>query len=383
MEGLVSSLGFQLDHLIHQGIKRFDLQEDLPFAWPYYIRWEKDFPCAGNPMKALILAAGLGTRLRPVTNFIPKPLMPVFGISILERNVLQLRDQGVRELWINLHHMPRQIVQRLRNGEHLGVEIRYSLEPTILGTAGGIKKLESELRGEPFLVVNGDTFRHLDLEGLWNAHRRMGHPLTMLVQNNPQLEPHRSVSVGPRGEVLAFLDMYGEHTQDGAVRCDFLGVQVVEPEVLCMIPPDRPWELQRLYVRLLESGRGVGAHCDGGYWKDLGTLSAYREIHLDGLEGRGPVHIPGRQVKPGVWMGEGASLGRRVHLEPPLFLGPESRVDSGARVGPYAVLGAKCSVGSGARVERSILWDEVEVGPGIQVVQELMGRSFRHPLPWP
>ena len=333
-------------------------------------------------MKALILAAGLGTRLRPITHVIPKPLMPVFGVPIIEHNIIQLRDQGIRQFLVNLHHMPRQMVQRLRDGSHLGVEIHYSLEPTILGTAGGIKKLESQLRGESFLVVNGDTFRHLDLERLWNAHRGMGHPLTMLVQSNPRLEPHKSVSVGPRGDVVAFLDMYGKHDEDGATRCDFLGVQVVEPEVLSMIPPDRPWELQRLYVRLLESGRGIGAHLEGGYWKDLGTLEAYREIHVDAMEGRAAVRIPGREVEPGVWMGEGVSLGRGVQLVPPLFLGPGARVDSGATVGPHVVLGCGCSVGSKARLERCIIWEDVQVSPGMHVREEIVGKAFRHPLPW-
>lgn len=333
-------------------------------------------------MKALILAAGLGTRLRPITQWIPKPLMPVFGIPIIERNLLQLRDQGIREVWINLHHLPRQIVQRLRDGRHLGVQIHYSLEPTILGTAGAVKKLEAHLRESTFLVVNGDTFRPLDLGCLCAHHRRRGRPATLLLQENPELAHHRSVSVGPEGDVVAFLDMYGDHREDGTMRCDFLGVQLMEPEVLSMIPPDRPWELHRLYLRLLESGKGIGGYCQEGYWKDLGNLGAYQQIHVDGLEGRGPVQIPGREREPGVWMADGAWLARGVVLQPPLFIGPSSRVESRACLGPYTVIGARCRIGSGARVERSILWDDVRMEPQAVVVGELVGQMFRHPLPW-
>jgi NDP-sugar pyrophosphorylase family protein len=331
-------------------------------------------------MKAVVLAAGLGSRLRPVTNFIPKPLMPVFGVPIIELNILQLRDQGIREFLVNLHHMPRQIIQHLRDGSHLGVEISYSLEPTILGTGGAIKKLEARLRGSTFLVVNSDTYRPLCLEEFLAHHRRSAKPVTLLLQENPQLEPEKSIAVDPKGVVVGFLDMFAQETQEQSRPCDFLGVQLMEPEVLCMIPPDLPWEIHRLYMRLLESGRGIGGHCQEGYWKDLGTLAAYRDIHVEALEGRGPVQVPGEQREKGIWLGRGTQLVSDAKLHPPVFLGSFARVESGACLGPHTVVGNGCVIGSGARVEGSILWDQVRIEPGAVVRNRLVGREFSQPL---
>ncbi len=330
-------------------------------------------------MKALVLAAGLGTRLKPITNFIPKPLLPVFGVPIIERNILQLRDQGISEFLVNLHHMPRQIVQRLKDGSSMGVRIRYSLEPTLLGTAGAIKKLEAQLKEAPFLVVNADTFRPLPLKELLAAHQARGGPVTLLLQENQELSAERSITLNQAGEVVGFLDMFQENLQDGSKRCDFLGVQIMEPEILSMIPPDRPWEVHRLYLRLLETGKGILGHCQAGYWKDLGTLAAYREIHLDGLEGRGSMGIPGEQIGPGLWVASDAVIAPDVRLLAPLFVDSHATVESGASLGPYTVVGRNCWIGSGAKVQESILWEETRIQPGALVLRSLVSPQFTQP----
>lgn len=332
-------------------------------------------------MKALILAAGLGTRLRPLTNFVPKALLPVFGVPIIERNIVQLRDQGIREFLVNLHHMPRQILQRLKDGSSLGVRVHYSLEPTLLGTAGAIKKLEGQLREAPFLVVNADTFRPLRLKALVSTHETKQGLVTLLLQENKDLAPERSITLNQAGEVVAFLDMFQDKLQQGSRRCDFLGVQVMEPEVLSMIPEDRPWEVHRLYLRLLESGKGILGHCEGGYWKDLGTLAAYLQIHLDALDGKGPVTIPGEQVKTGVWIASDATMAPDVKLVAPVFVDSFARIDSGACVGPYTVVGRNCWIGSGARVKESILWEEARIEPGATVSKSLISPEFKQRWP--
>ncbi len=331
-------------------------------------------------MKALILAAGLGTRLRPITNFIPKPLLPVFGVPIIELNIRLLRDQGIKEFLVNLHHMPWQIVQHLKDGSNLGVHVRYSLEPKLLGTAGAIKKLESDLRDSAFLVVNADTFRPLRLRELVERHEQSGGLVTLLLQENHQLSPRRSVCLDQKGEVVAFLDMFGNELHDEVMRCDFLGVQVMEPEILSMIPPDRPWEVHRLYIRLWESGKRIVGHCQEGYWKDLGTLEAYREIHWDGLQGRASMGIAGEQKGPGLWIGSDAHLASDARLIAPVFVDSLARIESGACVGPFAVVGRGCWIGSGAWVKESILLEEACIEPGAVICRRLVASGFHHSL---
>ena len=331
-------------------------------------------------MKAIVLAAGLGTRLGPITQWIPKPMVPVFGVPIIQHNLIQLREQGIREIIVNLHHMPVQIIQHLKDGNHFGVKVHYSLEPTIMGTAGGIKKVEAQLQDGTFVVVNADTYRVMDLKTVLRHHKRKKRVLTLLLQENPHLPPERAVWVDKRGAVVRFLDLYQKDGDQGT-PADFLGVQVAEPELLSHIPPDQPWEIHRVYMRLLSSGSRVGGHLQLGYWKDLGSLDGYWQIHMDTLDGRCPLEIPGVSREPGVWLADGVMLGPGVRIEPPVYLGPASRVGQGARIGPYAVLGGQCLIDRGARVFRSILWEGVRVQENAVVEGLLVSRDFHHPLP--
>jgi mannose-1-phosphate guanylyltransferase len=301
-------------------------------------------------------------------------MMPVFGIPIIQHNLIQLREQGIREVIVNLHHMPVQIIQHLKDGSHLGVKIHYSLEPTIMGTAGGIKKVERLLQDGTFLVVNADTYRVMDLKGLLRNHRKKKRLLTLLLQENRHLPPERAVWVD------RFLDLYRKDVDQGTPT-NFLGVQAVEPEFFSHIPPDQPWEIQRVYVRLLSSGLRVGGHLQAGYWKDLGSLNGYWQIHVDTLDGICPLEIPGVESEPGVRLAEGATLGPGARIDPPVYLGPGSRVGKGAWVGPYAILGGQCVIERGARVVGSILWDGVRVQENGVAEGLLVGRDFQHPLP--
>jgi NDP-sugar pyrophosphorylase family protein len=331
-------------------------------------------------MKAMILAAGMGTRLRPISSKIPKAMMPVLGIPIIELNLLQIRDQGIGEVVINLHHLPVQIIQHLKDGSSMGLKIRYSLEPTILGTAGGIKKMEHLLHDGTFLVVNADTYRSMDVKRLLEHHLEKGSVITMLLEKNPNLAPDRAVWIDDRGFVVRFLDGFIEDMNQGTPT-DFLGVQVMEPEVLSHIPQGQPWGIQQVYVRLLSSGMSIGGYLHGGYWRDLGTLEGYRQIHVDALEGRCPLEIPGNPHDPGIWVADGVHMEPEAKLDPPVFLGPHAVIKAKARVGPNTVIGRRCTIERGARVARSILWEGVRVQTNRVLEDMLVGVDFECALP--
>lgn len=329
-------------------------------------------------MKAIVLAAGLGTRLRPVTNWLPKPLIPVFDVPIIVHVIEQLRQNGVEDIWINLHHMPWRIIQFLRDGSHLGVDIHYSLEPTLLGTAGGIRKIASSFGNETFLVVNGDTYRPIDLQRLLQYHRNGNALVTLLLQKDETLGPETAVSINGGGEVVGFLDLFGDH--NGAMPCHFLGVQVMEADVISFIPPNRFWELKEVYLSLHKTGKVIRGYCQEGYWLDIGTLAAYRKIHFDALSKRSPLAVPAQEVESGIWVGEGARIHENVAMEGPVFVGAGAEVRSGARLGPNAVIGRGCLAGEGAVIEDSILWEGVTLGRGSKAKGELVTKEFRCPL---
>lgn len=333
-------------------------------------------------MKALILAAGLGTRIRPLTHILPKAMLPLFGVPIIEHIVRQLRGQGILLFLVNLHHMPRKVIDHLQDGRNLGVEIRYSFEPAILGTAGAIKKLEKELGGATFLVVNGDTIRPMDLEDLMGHHRTTGKPVTLLLQEEARVADSRCVFLDHRGEVTGFSHLFTKEATENDRRCQFLGVQVVEPDVLPLIPPGTFWEAQRLWADLLLTGKGLAGHCQDGYWMDLGTAEAYVQVHKDLLEGKARGLIPGKEVDAGIWMEENVSIGKGVTIIPPVFLGKAAVIKERSKIGPYAVLGQRCELGYGSRAERCIIWSGVKVEPKTVVREEILSPTVRLFVPW-
>ncbi len=211
-------------------------------------------------MKAMILAAGLGTRLRPLTHTTPTVLLPVAGRPILEWNLLLLKRHGITEVIINLYHLGEQIVRALGDGARLGLRLAYSHEPTLQGTGGGIKQAAPFLKGGPFLVLNGDTLSDCDLTALIAAHRASRALATLAVRDDPEAS-----SWGP--------------------VCMFAGIQVMEQAVLDAIPPG-PGSIIDVYGSLLRQGRLLHGYRMSGYWSDIGTQERYAQVQRDVAEGQ-------------------------------------------------------------------------------------------------
>ena len=331
-------------------------------------------------MKAMILAAGFGKRMHPVTRSFPKPLIPVFSAPIITRNLLLLKRQGIEDVIINLHHLPDPIVEHLGDGESLGIKISYSYEKEILGTAGGIKKVEKELRGDTFLVMNADTYRTFELSDLLQRREKGDALATLLLKKNPALPRNKAVRFDTKTERVTGYPTIDEGTAGGdegktgeAVHCDFLGVQLMEPEVFDRIPQGVPFEMVALYERIFRDKKGIAGFLTDDYWKDLGTLENYCRIHEDALDGRFDIHLPGSTIARGIRAGEGLDMSKSAKVVPPVFMGSGCRIGPGVTVGPYAVLGNGCVVEKGGRVVRSILWDRVRVAENETVRNKLVG----------
>ena len=198
----------------------------------------------------------------------------------------------------------------------------------------------------------------------------------MVLQENPKLEQKRAVWIDDQGQVAGFLDLYRRSDRVPARPTDFLGVQVMEPEVLSHIPVGQPWEMQRVYVELLRSGRPIAGYFHRNYWMDLGTLDRYRQLHMDALDGQCPMEIPGHEQELGLWIAAGVHLDSAARIHPPVFIGPDCRVRGSAQIGPYAVLGRSCTVQRWARIVRSILWDGVRIDQNAVVEDCLVSRTF-------
>jgi NDP-sugar pyrophosphorylase family protein len=330
----------------------------------------------------MILAAGLGTRLRPLTDVCPKPLLPLLLQPMLAHVLEQLQQQAVHEVVINLHHHAAQLGRWLGDGRQWGLRLHLSYEPEILGTAGGIKRVEAWLREAPFLVLNADVLIDLDFREVWQWHCQRGALVTMVVRPDPAARAYGAVVVDAAARVLqingrpAVGHMAGQETV-------FTGIQIVAPAVLDRIPPGRSVSTTaEVYPDLLAQGEAVYGYCHTGYWMDIGVPARYLQAHWDMLDGALGYQWVAR-LPPGsrvVLQGHAAHLGLAgVTVIPPVVLGAGVTLGPGACVGPYAVLGAGCQVDAGAVIRQSVLGERVQVHHQVQVEHCILGTGMHVP----
>lgn len=235
-------------------------------------------------MKAMILAAGLGTRLRPLTNTIPKPLLPIAGTPLIVWNLLLLKRHGFHDVIINLHHLGPMIEQALGNGAKYGLRIYYSHEPVILGTGGAIKQAEPNFSGEPVLVLNGDTLFDLDLEALCAYHQRRQAAATLVLRSDPEAARWGVVEVDADDRIVRIT---GRGRTD-AITTEprmFAGVHILHPRLLRDVPKGKPSSIIDAYVAALQRGDVVAAYELTGYWSDVGTPERYAQAEHDATSG--------------------------------------------------------------------------------------------------
>ena len=235
-------------------------------------------------MRAMILAAGLGTRLRPLTDTLPKPLLPMAGRPLVVWNLLLLKQHGIKEVVINLHHLGHLIERELGDGSGLGLHIRYSYEPVILGTGGGLKQAEAFFGGEPFIVLNGDTLIDLDLSELVRHHRHGDTIATMVLRDDPEAARWGVVEVDRADRVVRITGRGLAKPVEASPRM-FAGVHVMHPDLLRDVPVGRESSIIDAYVRAIERGDMVRGFTMSGYWSDIGTPERYAQAQRDAEAG--------------------------------------------------------------------------------------------------
>ncbi len=249
-------------------------------------------------MKAMILAAGLGTRLRPLTNTIPKPLLPVGGTPLIVWNLLLLKRHGFRHVVINLHHLGPMIEQALGTGSKFGIRIVYSREPVILGTGGGIKQAEPHFSGEPVLILNGDTLVEMDLESLRDFHRTRNAAATLVLREDSDAARWGLVEVGEKEHILRIT---GKGLIDSVPTMSrmFAGIHILHPRLLRQVPKGIASSIIDPYVKAIEQGEPVLGYDLQGYWSDIGTAERYAQAERDAQAGL--IRLDGRRsVDPSV-----------------------------------------------------------------------------------
>src|SRR5215210_6514551 len=325
-------------------------------------------------MKAVIMAGGQGTRLRPLTSDQPKPMIPIVNAPCMEHIVRLLARHGFTDIAVTLQFMPDEIRDYFGDGSEWGVDMRYSVEDAPAGTAGSVKMAEQQLglEGERLLIISGDALTDADLSRLVEFHEEKGSEATMVLKSVENPLDFGIVITEEDGRISRFL----EKPAWGQVFSDTVntGIYLLEPSATTEIPDPEEGEYDfstELFPKLLDAGRPLYGYITEDYWEDIGTLEQFAGAQRDVLDGRVQgIRPPGTRLRENIYVGRRA-LVDDDELEGPVVIGENVRVDEGARIGAYSVIADNVVVSAGASVERSALGDDVIVGEGATIAPEV------------
>lgn len=319
------------------------------------------------------MAGGEGTRLRPLTSNVPKPMLPIANIPMMEHIVDLLVKHGITDIVVTVAYLADSVRNYFGDGAEFGVRMVYATEETPLGTAGSVRNAMDEL-DERFVVISGDVLTDIDLSEMIRFHDEHGALATIgLVAVENPLE-FGIVITREDGTIERFL----EKPSWGQVFSDTIntGIFVLEPQIFDFIPEQGASDFSAdVFPEVLQSGKGLYGIVAQGYWEDVGTLDAYSRVHADVLERRVDVRIDGFELRDGVWLGTGAELHPDAVIDGKVVIGDSCRIEAGVQLGGYTVLGSNVRVRADANLERSIVHDNVYVGEGVSLRGAVAGRG--------
>ena len=327
-------------------------------------------------MKAMVMAAGAGTRLRPLTFSVPKPMVPIANRPVLEYTIENPKRHGITEMVLNLHSHPDLIRHHFKNGEPFGVRIHYSYEPELLGTAGGVKKVAALLKRDTFFVMSGDGLTDINLTRLLDFHKSQKATATIALKAVDTRFDYGVTLTQKNGRITRFIekpkwsDVFSNEVNTG--------IYVLEPKALAQIPAGRSYDFgNELWPKMLKERARLFGYLTDSYWCDVGNISEYRRAQKDVLDGKVQLRFSGHQVQSHVWVDEGTLLDRSIKIDPPCLIGKHCRIEKGAHIGAYTVIGNHARIGRNARLSNCILWNNVRVDQRVTLENCIIGHGAR------
>lgn len=329
-------------------------------------------------LRAMVLAAGLAERMRPLTEHCPKPLLPIANRPVMGYVLEHLGRHGFREVVANVHYRPQEIVDGFGNGAAYGVDLSFSYEEELLGPAGAVRRCKDFLEGDTFLVTGADDLTDMDLTAFLEAHRRAGAVASIGLVEVEETSQYGIVVTDEHGRIERFVE---KPKGEPPSRTANTQIYLFEPEVFDFIPPDRPYDFGfDAFPAMVEAGVPFYGFRLDGYWRDIGSLSDYLDAHVDIMEGRFDASVPGQQERPGIWLGEGCEIADGVELIGPAVIGSRCRIEEETEVGGATAVGDGGVIRFGARVWNCAVFAGSEV-PAVAKLERAVVTAagiFRH-----
>ncbi|MDI7247681.1 MAG: sugar phosphate nucleotidyltransferase [Bacillota bacterium] len=324
-------------------------------------------------MKAVVMAGGEGTRLRPLTCNRPKPMVPVVNKPIIQHIFELLKRHGITDIAVTLYYLADEIESFFGDGAELGLHLSYSVEDVPLGTAGSVKKAAEVFGRERVLVISGDALTDIDLDEAVRFHETRSAVATIVTTRVDNPLEYGIVVTDDEGRIRRFLEKpsWGEVFSDTVNT----GIYILEPEVLDYIDPGKSTDFsQDVFPALLRDGKRLYAHVASGYWCDVGNIQQYRQAQVDAVTGKVKLEIPGNKIGADIWVGEGTDIAPDSRLSGPLVIGRNCRINPGAGCFEYTFMGDNCIIEKDAVIQRSTLWQDTFVGKGTEIRGAVIGQ---------
>lgn len=305
-------------------------------------------------MKAMVLAAGVGSRLDPLTSQLPKPLVPVANRPVMEYLIRLLKMHGFEDIVSNLHYLPEKIRGHFADGASFGVNLDFRLEKELSGDAGGVRACKDFFGQETFIVIMGDLLTDADLSQIYAEHKRKRALATIAVKEVEDVSQFGVVLKDEEGFITGFQEKPQKH--EALSRYASTGIYVLEPEVFAYMPKVGSYGFGRqLFPNLVAQGLPVLAVDLPRYWSDVGTIHQYRQSNFDALEGFLPLACGSERIEQG-FLAPGSQIDRNVSIEGSLMLGKNSRLGSGVKIRGRVIIGDHCRIEPNAYLEDTIVW---------------------------
>lgn len=324
-------------------------------------------------MKAILMAGGEGTRLRPLTLSTPKPLVPLCNKPVIEHMIERLRYYNITDIIITLHYMADEIASYFSSGKDYGVSITYSIEEEPLGTAGSIKKIQDKL-SDTFIIISGDAIADFNFRQIVQFHKEKQAKATITLCKVPNPLEFGVTITDENDRITKFVEKpsWGEVFSDTVNT----GIYCLEPDILDLMEPGKTYDFSNdIFSGMLKNNTPLYGCIMDGYWCDIGTLDQYRQAVNDIFQKKVQTNIPGKEIKPNVWIGDNTDIHPSAQINGPVVIGKNCKIGAGSSINEYCTIGDNCVIASGSKIERSLIWSNTYIGKQSNINGTIIGRG--------